>query len=100
MNTFDGVSCQPIEGSLYAFPKIAIPEKAVKKAQESNQAPDLFYCLELLKETGIVTVPGSGFLQKEGTYHYRTTILPPEEDMNYVIRHLKLFHEDFMEKYK
>lgn len=26
-----------------------------------------------------MTVPGSGFGQEEGTFHLRTTILPPEE---------------------
>lgn len=30
---------------------------------------------------GIITVPGSGFGQQEGTLHLRTTILPPESDM-------------------
>ncbi len=35
--------------------------------------------LQLLEETGIVTVPGSGFGQEEGTFHLRTTILPPED---------------------
>lgn len=34
---------------------------------------------QLLEETGIVTVPGTGFGQEEGTFHLRTTILPPEE---------------------
>ena len=44
------------------------------------QAPDVFYCLKLLDSTGISTVPGSGFGQKPGTFHIRTTILPLEED--------------------
>jgi alanine transaminase len=35
----------------------------------------------LLEETGICCVPGSGFLQKPGTYHFRTTFLPPEEKL-------------------
>jgi hypothetical protein len=28
---------------------------------------------------GICVVPGSGFGQKDGTYHFRTTFLPPED---------------------
>ena len=36
-------------------------------------------CLRLVEETGIVCVPGSGFGQKEGTFHFRITILPPDE---------------------
>jgi hypothetical protein len=35
----------------------------------------------ICEETGIVVVPGSGFLQQEGTFHFRTTILPPAEQM-------------------
>lgn len=34
-------------------------------------APDMFYCMKLLEETGICVVPGSGFGQREGTYHFR-----------------------------
>uniref|UniRef100_H2ZRX1 alanine transaminase n=1 Tax=Latimeria chalumnae TaxID=7897 RepID=H2ZRX1_LATCH len=33
--------------------------------------PDMFYCMRLLEQTGICVVPGSGFGQKEGTYHFR-----------------------------
>ena len=57
------------------------------------QAPDAFYCMELLKETGIVTVPGSGFGQEEGTFHMRTTILPPEEKISEFISKFATFHE-------
>lgn len=31
----------------------------------------MFFCMRLLEETGICVVPGSGFGQKEGTYHFR-----------------------------
>lgn len=31
----------------------------------------MFFCLKLLEETGICVVPGSGFGQKEGTFHFR-----------------------------
>lgn len=34
-------------------------------------APDMFYCMKLLEDTGICVVPGSGFGQREGTYHFR-----------------------------
>lgn len=39
--------------------------------QAHNMAPDMFYCMKLLEETGICVVPGSGFGQREGTYHFR-----------------------------
>lgn len=39
--------------------------------QSLSLAPDMLYCLKLLEKTGICVVPGSGFGQKEGTYHFR-----------------------------
>ena len=39
--------------------------------EELGLAPDMFFCLRLLEETGICVVPGSGFGQREGTYHFR-----------------------------
>lgn len=35
----------------------------VQAAKKTGKAPDFFYCKQLLEETGIVTVPGSGFKQ-------------------------------------
>lgn len=35
----------------------------------------MFYCMKLLEETGICLVPGSGFGQKDGTYHFRYATL-------------------------
>ncbi len=37
--------------------------------------PDMLYCLRLLEETGICVVPGSGFGQKDGTYHFRYSMI-------------------------
>lgn len=51
--------------------RITLPEKAITEAGRLQRAPDWLYCKELLEATGIVVVPGSGFGQKEGTYHFR-----------------------------
>ena len=51
----------------------------------TGKAPDTFYCLRLLDATGIVVVPGTGFGQADGTFHFRCTILPREEDIDDVI---------------
>ena len=45
-------------------------------------------------------MPGSGFGQREGTWHFRTTFLPPEGDMDSVIEQMAAFHADFMAQYK
>ena len=60
---------------------------------------DVFYCLKLLEATGISTVPGSGFGQKPGSFHLRTTILPQESDMPAILDSWKQFHESFVKKY-
>lgn len=51
---------------MYSFPQIVLPPKALETAKQAGKAPDVFYCLKLLEATGISTVPGSGFGQKEG----------------------------------
>ncbi len=100
LNTLEGVSCQLAEGAMYAFPRITIPEKAVKEAQSLGIAPDMLYVLQLLEQTGVCVVPGSGFGQKDGTYHFRTTFLPPEDKMDAVCERIEKFHNAFLNKYK
>ncbi len=75
-------------------------EKAVEAASARGIAPDALYSLELLENTGIVVVPGSGFGQVQGTFHFRTTILPPEDKIDQVAELLSKFHADFMQRYK
>lgn len=43
--------------------------------QEQGQQPDFFYCLQFLEEKGVCVVPGSGFGQAEGTFHFRCGVL-------------------------
>ncbi|KAF8060624.1 ALAAT2 [Scenedesmus sp. PABB004] len=81
LNRLEGVSCNAAEGALYAFPRITLPAGAVAAAAAAGKPPDWLYASELLEATGIVVVPGSGFGQAPGTLHFRTTFLPPEEDI-------------------
>lgn len=48
-----------------------MPEKAIAAAKSKNQDPSVFYTFELLENTGICVVPGAGFGQVPGTYHFR-----------------------------
>ena len=48
-----------------------LPPKAIEAAKEAGQPADVFYAFQLLENTGICIVPGSGFGQKPGTYHFR-----------------------------
>ncbi|KAI8147895.1 pyridoxal phosphate-dependent transferase [Fennellomyces sp. T-0311] len=99
-NDMEGVTCQPAMGSMYLFPRIRLPEKACKKAEELHMLPDAFYAQEMLEATGVCVVPGSGFAQKEGTWHFRSTFLPPEELFDAFCGNLRKFHANFLASYK
>lgn len=99
-NALEGVTCNFTEGAMYSFPRLHLPPKAIAAAKAAGKTPDTFYCLELLKETGISTVPGSGFGQEEGTFHMRTTILPMEDKIAEFVEKFKNFHTKFMATYK
>jgi alanine transaminase len=99
LNTIEGVRCNEVMGAMYAFPRIFLPDKAIQEAKAKNMAPDAFYCFQLLEETGICVVPGSGFGQREGTYHFRMTILPSVDELKQFLERFKQFHVKFMAKY-
>jgi alanine-synthesizing transaminase len=82
LNAIDGFHCVPPQGAFYVFPTIAY------------KGSDWDFVKELLKATGVVTVPGTGFGQKEGTKHIRLTLLPPEPVLTRAMDHI----EDFMRK--
>lgn len=99
-NSFEGFKCNTVQGAMYAFPQLTLPPKAIEQAKKANKAPDVFYAFELLENTGVCIVPGSGFGQKPGTYHFRTTILPQTEKLKEMLQKFQKFHVQFMEKYK
>jgi len=93
------MSVTDLSGAMYAFPAIELPDGAIRAAEAEGVKPDAFYCRKLLEGTGIVTVPGSGFRQKQGTFHFRMTFLPPEDQIERIATQIKKFHESFWIKY-
>jgi alanine transaminase len=93
----EGVEIGEPQGSMYLFPTITLPEKAIEAAKEAGKKPDDFYCLRLLDNTGVCVVPGSGFGQREGTLHFRTTFLAPGTEW---VGRIVDFHKEFMDKYR
>ena len=87
LNKIEGVTCNVIAGAMYAFPQIQLPKGKT----------DFEYCMALLEQTGICVVPGSGFGQAEGTFHFRTTILPPTEKIQKVVELFGAFHRKYAE---
>jgi alanine transaminase len=115
---------------MYVFPQIRLPPRAIEAARAAGKQADAFYCLSMLDSTGVVSsaccpssifsaflflhisdhfypsynpqcvVPGSGFGQKEGTLHFRSTFLPPEHLFDDFISRIEGFHKTFMLKWK
>jgi aspartate/methionine/tyrosine aminotransferase len=85
LDAVPGIQCNRVAGAMYAFPRITLPPGVT----------DDDYCLALLEETGICVVPGSGFGQDPGTAHFRTTILPPLDEIEAVVKRIADFHVAF-----
>ncbi|VDL70102.1 unnamed protein product [Nippostrongylus brasiliensis] len=69
--SIEGIKCNEVQGAMYAFPRLELPPRAIEKARSLGQEPDFFYAMQLLESSGVCIVPGSGFGQKKGTYHFR-----------------------------
>ena len=88
LNEIKGLSCAKPEGAFYVFPKI--------HAVGSTWKTDLEFALDILRETGVLFVHGSGFDQKSGAGHVRGVFLPPVETLEQAFNEI----EQFMEKKK
>lgn len=88
MNAVPGITCVEPEGSFYAFPRL------------HNIKNDAHWVSELIKETGVVVVPGSGFGQVPGTSHFRIVFLPPENILEKAYKAIAKFNEKYVEKYE
>ena len=68
INAIPGLSMQKPEGAFYAFPRL-----------DGIADSDFEFVKKLIMQTGVVTVPGSGFGQKPGSSHFRIVFLAPEK---------------------
>ena len=97
------ISINPVQGAMYAFPRIFLPERAILASinhlNPILRKPDVYYCMKLLEETGIVAVPGSGFGQVDETWHFRITILPQEDVFGIFLSRFKEFHMKFIQQH-
>jgi aspartate/methionine/tyrosine aminotransferase len=100
VNKVPGMSVDVPQGAMYAFVRFELPpdpdvdvEAMSLDDREAYAAKrDTAYCLALLEETGICVVPGSGFGQLPGTLHFRTTFLPPRDEIRALVAGLGDFH--------
>ena len=81
----EGIELVRPQGAFYAFPSIKVQN-------------DTHFCTELLKETGVVVVPGSGFGKRDGTNYFRYVILPDEEILRKAFEKIAEFYFNYKEK--
>ncbi len=86
LNEIKGISCTKPEGAFYVFPKI--------HAVGSKWKTDMEFVLDLLKETGVLLVHGSGFDPAYGAGHIRGVFLPPIETLEQALNEVKRFMEN------
>ncbi|MFC2135275.1 aminotransferase class I/II-fold pyridoxal phosphate-dependent enzyme [Bacteroidota bacterium] len=88
LNSVPGLSCVKPGGAFYAFPKLEIKNS------------DNHFVAELIKETGVVVVPGTGFGQVPGTNHFRVVFLPTEEILEKAYKNIVDFLQKYMDKFE
>jgi len=87
LNSIPGISCVKPEGAFYAFPRLHMEQ------------PDNHFVSELIKETGVVVVPGSGFGQVPGSQHFRVVFLPNEKILEKAYKSIGEFFQKYLQKY-
>ena len=108
LNKIEGMSTEVPMGAMYAYVKFELPHKkgvdpnamSEEERLKYEAERDSKYCMALLEETGICVVPGSGFGQMPGTLHFRTTILPPRNEVEDLVKLMKEFHLNYVKKMK
>ncbi len=108
LNEIEGMSVDIPQGAMYAFVRFELPyppsvdpaKMGEDELRKYDAERDGEYCLQLLQETGICVVPGSGFGQKPGTLHFRTTFLPPKDDVKALVEKMKRFHSSYVAELK
>jgi alanine-synthesizing transaminase len=83
LNEIEGISTAKPEGAFYIFPKI--------HGVGSRWKTDMDFVVELLKETGVLIVNGSGFDPVYGKGHARIVFLPPIEELEEAFNALEGF---------
>jgi tyrosine/nicotianamine family aminotransferase len=73
LNEIEGISATKPEGAFYIFPKI--------HDVGTRWKTDMEFVVQLLKETGVLIVNGSGFDPIYGKDHARIVFLPPCEEL-------------------
>ncbi len=83
LTAIEGITCVRPGAAFYAFPKLDISR------------PDAEFVAGLIREEGVVVVPGSGFGQDEGTQHMRVVYLADEATLTEAYRRIDRYMTAF-----
>lgn len=86
LNAIDSISTSLPQAAFYIMPKVEL---------DGRWKNDKEFVLDVLNETGVVFVPGSGFCPKYGANHFRSVFLPPLDTLEKAMNRL----ESFMQKH-
>jgi aspartate/methionine/tyrosine aminotransferase len=92
LENIDGIRCTTPKGAMYLFPKLDLPANK----EYHGKPADYRFCEFLVKDAGIVTVPGSGFGQLPNTWHLRMTFLPPEDRIPLIMEKFESSYNKFV----
>lgn len=77
-----GIRCKIPRGAFYVFPEINLGNR---------WRDDQHFVVDLLNNTGVLTVHGSGFGSTYGSGHFRIVYLPPEQTLEKAMDRLERF---------
>ncbi len=90
INEIEGITTTKPEGTFYIFPKI--------RDIGTRWKTDMDFVVELLKETGVLIVNGSGFDPDYGKDHARIVFLPPVDELKEAFDEMETFIEKKIKK--
>jgi aspartate/methionine/tyrosine aminotransferase len=82
LNGIDSISTRLPQAAFYIMPRIDI---------EGRWKDDKDFVLDVLNNTGVVFVPGSGFCPDYGASHFRSVFLPPPDMITEAMNRLERF---------
>ncbi|MFX1563075.1 MAG: aminotransferase class I/II-fold pyridoxal phosphate-dependent enzyme [Promethearchaeota archaeon] len=84
LNQIDGISASKPEGAFYIFPRIKL---------DNRWKSDEQFVMDLLHQTGVLLVHGSGFDPKYGAGHFRLVFLAPPPKLEAALDAIQNFVE-------